>query len=184
VNRVYDIWIPINPGELGLCRWVASSMINNVLANDRSGKGHGEPGFSMDGRDLPGACGELIFHKGFGLYWGGGLERTDSWSRGDFGKCEVRSTTWESGHLVCYDADADDKELFLVTLNQTISQGVVSFSGGFIKGHLSARAARLVGTRKKPGDRGFREGSKPQVWVAQQFLRQTFGRKQILEAAA
>lgn len=63
--------------------------------------------------DILGAVGEACVAKHLGLFWlGAGQFRGD-----DVGIYQVRSTKYESGHLVLNKADAPDKVFILVTVN-------------------------------------------------------------------
>jgi hypothetical protein len=158
-ERIFGCWVPIDPCEWRIIEAVASFRVERVEGKKLAGKGHGEPGTSLEHRDLPGAAAELVLAKITGQYWAGSM---DAWSAGgDVGALEVRGTFHLDGHLICYAADDNAKELYLVVIDKENSRGK-------LVGHRAARHSKQDCFLKAPAE--LRPGSQAQYWIPQSEL--------------
>lgn len=102
--------------------------------------------------DLIGSVGEACVAKWLNAWWAGaGIFRGD-----DVGQYQVRTTTYESGHLVLNNNDSDDKPYILVVANNGV---------GKIHGWVYGREG------KKPDFWTDKSGRGPAYYVPQSALR-------------
>ena len=102
--------------------------------------------------DLIGAVGEAVVAKHFNKFWvGAGAFRGD-----DVGRYQVRSTTYDGGHLVLNNNDNDETPYILVCVNSGV---------GKIRGWITAREGKQPQYWKDMSGRG------PAYYVPQSALR-------------
>ena len=102
--------------------------------------------------DLVGSVGECVVAKHLDRFWAGaGLFRGE-----DVGEYQVRTTTYDSGHLVLNNNDYDDKKYILVCVNSGV---------GKIRGWIYARDGKQEKYWKDKSGRG------PAYYVPQSDLR-------------
>jgi hypothetical protein len=91
--------------------------------------------------DLIGSVGECVVAKHLDRFWAGaGLFRGE-----DVGEYQVRTTTYDSGHLVLNKNDSDDKKYILVCVNSGV---------GKIRGWMYARDGKQEKYWKDMSGRG------------------------------
>jgi hypothetical protein len=100
-----------------------------------------------------GACGELAFCKGFGLYWAGPLDTFHEVP--DAAGCEVRSCDRDDASLIIRDNDDDDLWYYLVTGEPPDMA---------IRGRLLGSAAKRERFERNP------HGHRPAWFVPQRYL--------------
>lgn len=102
--------------------------------------------------DMIGAVGECVVAKHLNRFWAG----AGAFRGGDVDDFQVRTTTYDSGHLVLNNNDSDDKKYILVCVNSGV---------GKIRGWVYAREGKQAKYWKDKSGRG------PAYYVPQSDLR-------------